>query len=177
MGPRRRAGGQRHRVQWYSRDSLPVRRRRNRQHQYHQHQHRQSARSHAAPRSSSSQLSPVLNTVSTSSNTRSEVRKNFTSLGRFSMGNKSYILKSQFSYQIEYVRSTGRILSPFENMQKLSCAPRAAALQPAASKLASLKPRASCRHSKLTENSRPASGRCRIRLTGNTGKSGGLGKP
>jgi hypothetical protein len=43
----------------------------------------------SAPR----ERSPVLNTVSTSDNTRSEVRKNSTSWGRFSMAAKYYVLK------------------------------------------------------------------------------------
>jgi hypothetical protein len=37
--------------------------------------------------------SPFLNTVSTSNNTRREVRKNFASWGRFSMVDKYYMLK------------------------------------------------------------------------------------
>ena len=43
----------------------------------------------SAPR----ERSPVLNTVSTSNNTRKEVRKNFASWGRFSMADKYYIVK------------------------------------------------------------------------------------
>ena len=50
--------------------------------------------------------SPVLNTVTRSSDTRREVNKNFESWGRFSMADESYMLKSQFSCQIEYLRST-----------------------------------------------------------------------
>jgi hypothetical protein len=43
----------------------------------------------SAPR----ERSPVLNTVSTSNNTRKEVRKNFASWGRLSMADKSYMLQ------------------------------------------------------------------------------------
>src|SRR4029450_12234821 len=58
----------------------------------------------SAPR----ERSPVLNTVNRSNDTRREVHKNFASWGSFSMADKSYMLKSQFSCQIEYLRSTGR---------------------------------------------------------------------
>jgi hypothetical protein len=51
--------------------------------------------------------SPVLNIVNRSNDTRREVHKNFASWGSFSMADKSYMLKSQFSCQTEYLRSTG----------------------------------------------------------------------